>query len=274
MQNQRRERGLGIPETTPGYAQRYSREPEFALADIDTIPRHVSLRSGMTPVKDQGVAATCAAFGTTAVLEYKHKKSLAECNLLRECTNQTTGGLMEFLLQRGIVEHKWWPYSPDDAPNCRARAERTTPRLSFLETYRVYERRSLDIVAALSTTSIDMMAAGEAMKMIRAFVGKTRVPVCAEIPVFRASDSEQWKGWGWEYEDANVRIPRGADVVAAVNWAIQKNRWHLITICGYSEDTQKFEFKNSWGTSFGERGYGTITYDYINRTCRYAMTGK
>jgi hypothetical protein len=46
------------------------------------------------------------------------------------------------------------------------------------------------------------------------------------------------------------------------------NSWHAVTIVGYRsatgtlEDTQ-FIFKNSWGSAWGQGGYGTVTYGYL-----------
>lgn len=37
---------------------------------------------------------------------------------------------------------------------------------------------------------------------------------------------------------------------------------HDIEICGYDDSTQRFKLKNSWGTSWGKNGYGTIPYAY------------
>lgn len=38
---------------------------------------------------------------------------------------------------------------------------------------------------------------------------------------------------------------------------------HAILLVGYNDTTQRFIFRNSWGISWGSRGYGTIPYAYI-----------
>lgn len=40
---------------------------------------------------------------------------------------------------------------------------------------------------------------------------------------------------------------------------------HAILIIGYDDDTQMFKFKNSWGSEWGQGGYGYISYNYILR---------
>tara|TARA_Y100000310_G_C20703345_1_gene832122 strand:- start:10191 stop:11042 length:852 start_codon:yes stop_codon:yes gene_type:complete len=38
---------------------------------------------------------------------------------------------------------------------------------------------------------------------------------------------------------------------------------HAVCAVGYNDDSQLIKFKNSWGTEWGEAGYGYISYDYI-----------
>lgn len=37
---------------------------------------------------------------------------------------------------------------------------------------------------------------------------------------------------------------------------------HAMLMVGYDDATQRFKFRNSWGTSWGNKGYGTIPYGY------------
>lgn len=42
---------------------------------------------------------------------------------------------------------------------------------------------------------------------------------------------------------------------------------HSICIVGYDDDKKLFKFKNSWdATSWGDKGYGYISYDYIKNS--------
>jgi C1A family cysteine protease len=45
--------------------------------------------------------------------------------------------------------------------------------------------------------------------------------------------------------------------------------WHAVTIVGYRSKSDRIEdayfiFKNSWGNEWGQGGYGTVTYGYLN----------
>lgn len=37
---------------------------------------------------------------------------------------------------------------------------------------------------------------------------------------------------------------------------------HDVLIVGYDDQSRRFKFKNSWGPAWGQRGYGTIPYEY------------
>jgi hypothetical protein len=40
---------------------------------------------------------------------------------------------------------------------------------------------------------------------------------------------------------------------------------HAILLVGYDDDTSTFLFQNSWGTVWGDSGFGRLTYDYVDR---------
>jgi C1A family cysteine protease len=39
---------------------------------------------------------------------------------------------------------------------------------------------------------------------------------------------------------------------------------HAICIVGYDDSKKRFKFKNSWGSLWGDHGYGYLSYDYVN----------
>ena len=38
---------------------------------------------------------------------------------------------------------------------------------------------------------------------------------------------------------------------------------HCVIIVGYNDSTGYFQFQNSWGTSWGDKGYGYLPYNYV-----------
>lgn len=50
---------------------------------------------------------------------------------------------------------------------------------------------------------------------------------------------------------------------------------HAVLIVGYDLGKKIFHFKNSWGTQWGDQGYGTISFDYMDQlSARKFMTGR
>lgn len=41
---------------------------------------------------------------------------------------------------------------------------------------------------------------------------------------------------------------------------------HAVLVVGYDDATQRFKFRNSWGTEWGRNGYGTIPYNYAGNS--------
>lgn len=44
---------------------------------------------------------------------------------------------------------------------------------------------------------------------------------------------------------------------------------HAITICGYDTTKQQFKMRNSWGTKWGDNGYGFIPFEYIESSLAF-----
>lgn len=57
------------------------------------------------------------------------------------------------------------------------------------------------------------------------------------------------------------------DPVVPLPTYYEKNKGggHAVTIIGYDLPNRKFLIKNSYGTDWGDRGYGWLTFDYVER---------
>lgn len=62
------------------------------------------------------------------------------------------------------------------------------------------------------------------------------------------------------HPDIIDRIRNGSVTATFVDTSFQVNSGHAVAIVGYDEDG--FLIKNSWGTGWGENGYGWISFDY------------
>lgn len=57
-----------------------------------------------------------------------------------------------------------------------------------------------------------------------------------------------------EATDGNIPMPTNHDELLG---------GHAVLIVGYDDFKQHFIFRNSWGVSFGNQGYGYLPYDYV-----------
>lgn len=56
--------------------------------------------------------------------------------------------------------------------------------------------------------------------------------------------------------DGNIKLPRiGEDQIGS----------HAVTIYGYSQKEKHFKFQNSWGAGWGNKGLGTLPFEYFNQ---------
>lgn len=60
-----------------------------------------------------------------------------------------------------------------------------------------------------------------------------------------------------DWDDGDVGLP--ADPNA------EPDGYHAITVVGYDDATSTFKFVNSWGMGFGDGGYGTLSYDFVDQ---------
>jgi hypothetical protein len=45
---------------------------------------------------------------------------------------------------------------------------------------------------------------------------------------------------------------------------------HAVLVVGYDDDAERFKFQNSWATTWGNKGYGYFTYDYMEKYSWYS----
>jgi hypothetical protein len=263
-----RDRPFNLPETPDDFLAEistpYRLPPVSRLAGISP-----SLELKMTPVKNQAQVPACASFAVTALLEFKHKKySLAECNLIIRCKDQTSGGQMQYAKEPGLCESRFWPFKPDQTLPCATLVSNIGSKFYFDNIMSVYTRVPSNAAVQLDVESGTI---GPRAKLLRAFLAEHRVPVAIEVPVLWTA--EGWPKWGWDNDDGNVRIGNAAEIKKALAFADKKGRWHSVPICGYDDSNQRFSFKNSWGTDFAKGGYGTVSYAFVEFLSRLSIAG-
>ncbi len=224
----------------------YESFPRATVQMSRALPRRVDLSGKMPTPGNQGRQNSCTAWA--AGYAYKSYQERLDHN--RNLTfspsyiyNQTNGGKnvgiymhtpFQLLERQGVCTFNSMRYNQSDW--------RTQPNQAQRNEARRYKARSWGTIASGSVQQIKAhLATGD--------------PVAVGVPV---------------YNDINVS--NSNPVYDRMDGRFQGN--HAICLVGYDDSKQAFKFMNSWGTRWGFRGFGWISYDMIvrNRVKGYVMT--
>jgi hypothetical protein len=266
---------LVVRETTDAMLSKF-RIPRSA-PEVRTVPPRASIKHLMSPVRDQGAAGTCTTFCVVALLEsfLFQGTDLSEANLTHEAEKQfgnCTAGLalaegITWLNQRGIVHEQFWPYR--DTEICWSNPPDVSSRLRLKLTVvrSLWNWRRADIYHEMAHGNLSIPPTVRNLPLIQWSLTAphplTR-PVAVAVPVVDPT---------WYSELGDVQMPDRKMLDDFLNLKPEDQGWHCVPICGFDDATRRCEFKNSWGTEWGQAGFGTIPYDYIERYSDTGMDG-
>jgi GNAT superfamily N-acetyltransferase len=82
---------------------------------------------------------------------------------------------------------------------------------------------------------------------------EAKIAISRDWPV--GASFEITKQW-YEAENGVIETPpEGAQIIGS----------HQVLLVGYSDEKQAFRFRNSWGTGWGNQGYGHLSYEFFER---------
>jgi len=229
-------------------------EPEA----VELSPK-VDLRKWCSPVEDQGSLGSCTAQATVAIVEYFERRAFGRHidasrlflykvsrNMLH-WTGDTGAYLrtaMGALVLFGVPPEEYWPYKVEDYE-----VEPPAFCYAFAQNYKAINYYRLDY-PGISKRALE--------KRIKANL-RAGLPSMFGFTVF--SSIEQAKDNGEIPFPTSNETRRGGHAVVAIGYDDKIKIEN--TNQGGSTHTGAFLIRNSWGTEWGDEGYGYLPYAYI-----------
>lgn len=268
------------PAAVEQLSSQYTLEPFYDVNNESTLklellkdlPRVVDLKENMTAVKDQDQRGTCSFFSSIALVEAAIKKKMkVEINLSEEYLNNVvkTGGIedhyegsypennLSFVKEKktGFLLERDWPYQP-------IWFESKSPCLGFkpddekapVECYAHNSPPDSVLTKKINTEKFKFMfLKAETTNELIEVLASYKLPLTMTVPV---ND----RGWGNSGTTQYTEEMRQE----CINFPTLCG-FHSVVITGYDLDKQVFFFKNSWSTKWGSEGYGTISFDVVDK---------
>jgi C1A family cysteine protease len=206
----------------------------------------VDLSNMCSPIKSQGSENSCTSFAVIAAMEYLENAItgnllvfserftywVTRVNILNWQNNDTGAYIrsaLDSVVRYGTCLNSTFPYNGDykQQPNQNAYIE--AKKYEALAYARFEEGR-------------DRSSRMEIMKLLKANLFM-KVPIIAGIKCYQNT-----------HKVINGIIPNGIG---------NSIGGHAILIVGYDDSKQLLKIRNSWGPTWGDKGYGYLSYDYF-----------
>ncbi len=221
-------------------------------------PTTVDLRAWCSPIEDQGELGSCTANAGVGLFEYFEKKaSSSHIDASRLFLYKTTRNLLGWtgdtgaylrttaasMLLFGVPPEKYYPYiisKFDDEPNAFL--------YSFADNYKALEYYRYDPPGTpkdklLSSIKKNLGAGLPSMFGFTVYSSINQAANSGEIPF-----------------PANGDKVMGGHAICAVGYDDGKA---IVNSSNKKSTKGAFLIRNSWGTSWGSKGYGWLPYDYV-----------
>ena len=218
------------------------RDLVFSTPELQQLPVKVDLRPGMPAVWDQGQTNSCTAFASCAAFAYDQVK--------QGLTAFTPSRLFQYYSERVIDQDIPQDQGSTIRTACKALASVgvCSEEIWPFETDKLAERPSVPAYHdAMKHKAVQYSAIHQDEYSIKHALS-TGFPVLLGIMVYSSLESEEVAKTGI------VPLPAQGE---------QCLGGHAILLVGYDDAKQLFTFRNSWGTGWGNAGYGYLPYAFV-----------
>lgn len=224
------------------------------------LPPRVDWRQFCSPVEDQGPLGSCTAHAGVAMVEYFERRAFGRhLDASRLFLYKTTRNLLHWqgdtgaflrttmgaLVLFGVPPEEYWPYRVEDFD-----LEPPAFCYAFAQSYQAISYYRLSPPGA---------SGREVLQRVKTFL-TAGLPAMFGFSVFSSHTQAE--------EDGRIPFPQpgekllGGHAVMAVGY---DDALTIKNLPGGPETTGALLIRNSWGTSWGEEGYGWLPYEYVLR---------
>ena len=220
---------------------KFNNESEQETVENYDIPQ-IDLRKKFPPVYDQGKLGSCTANALAGIFEYNECQKEEDYDIpsrlfiyynerAYEGTTQSDSGAslrdgIKSLNKIGVCPEENWPY--DISYFCIRPTQ---------ECYDIAKRYK-----ALAYNRVEQTLDCLKRCLIENY------PIVCGIMIYTSFESEDVSNNG------QVKLPESHESLLG---------GHAIILVGYDDEKENFIFRNSWGQTWGDNGYGYIPYSYI-----------
>lgn len=212
---------------------------ETFIPDSINLPEEVDLRQQFTPIKDQGALGACSAFALVSIYEYILKKNGHKDTCLSELFSYQNARIRQGKSKEEGTSLYDNIMGMGEKGICLNEIFPYVPDINRLPDEAAYDdAQKRKITKALNVE--------KNISHIKSAISQG-YPVAISLSLYESFKSET---------SGFVPHPGNEEFVG----------YHAMVICGYSEKDKIFIVRNSWGETFGDKGYCYIPYSYIGNT--------
>ena len=244
---------------------RLAKTVERRLAAPKSVPASVDLRSWCSPIEDQQQLGSCTAHATVGVVEYFERRAFGKhldgSRLFVYKTTRNLLGLtgdtgawlrnaMGAIVACGVPHETYWPYTDDPV-----KFDLEPPQFVYAVADNYEATKYFAHDPLFKNIPKDAVVAS-----VKAYLG-AGIPAMFGFWGYPSFDSAEQPG--------EIPLPTDEELGGEPAWG------HAIVAVGYDDSvkitnpvsnattTGAFLIRNSWGTSWGQSGYGWMPYAYV-----------